>query len=40
MRVVKLDDIRDVRRALGVGQSEAARLLGLSPRAVQSYGGG
>lgn len=36
-RVVKLDDIRSVRKALGVSQSQAATLLGVSTGAVQSY---
>ncbi len=29
--------VRDVRGALGLSQSQLARLLGVSPRAVQSY---
>jgi transcriptional regulator with XRE-family HTH domain len=37
MPTVKLSDVRSVRAALGVSQSQAAVLLGLSAKAVQSY---
>ena len=37
MRRVRLDHLRSIRRALGTSQSELARLLDISKRAVQSY---
>jgi transcriptional regulator with XRE-family HTH domain len=35
--MARLDDIRSIRQALGVSQSRAASLLGVSTGAVQSY---
>jgi hypothetical protein len=37
MPTVKLSNIRSVRKALGVSQSKAATLLGVSTKAIQSY---
>jgi hypothetical protein len=37
MPTVRLDNIRSVRKALGVSQSKAATLLGVSTKAIQSY---
>ena len=37
MPTLKLQDIRGLRKSLGVSQSQAARLLGVSTKAVQSY---
>jgi DNA-binding XRE family transcriptional regulator len=37
MAKVKLNDVRSVRKALGVSQSQAGRLLGVSTKAIQSY---
>jgi hypothetical protein len=37
MPTVRLEDIRSVRKALGVSQSLAATLLGTSTKAIQSY---
>jgi DNA-binding XRE family transcriptional regulator len=37
MPTVKLTDVPSIRAALGVSQSQAAALLGLSAKAVQSY---
>ena len=34
---VNLHNIRSIRRILGVSQSQAARLLGVSTKAIQSY---
>lgn len=37
MPAIKLTDIRSIRDVLGVSQSKAATLLGVSTKAVQSY---
>ena len=37
MPAMKLTDVRGIRAALGVSQSQAAALLGVSTKAVQSY---
>ena len=37
MPAMRLENIHDVRQVLGVSQSKAARLLGVSTKAVQSY---
>lgn len=37
MRSAKLHNLQSLRQALGVSQSQAARLLGISTKAIQSY---
>ena len=37
MSPVRLDNLSSVRKALGVSQSRAAKLLGVSTKAIQSY---